>query len=302
MLTLTHSSLQTYRTCPHKYLLRYVIRLRREREADALRIGSVFHDAMQRINTGASSPAVYDWIDQNYSVVPEWASVTDWQVEAQDVRQLVAGHQWRYEADNIRFLAAETQFEFTLPGTHNVRILGKIDGTVETPEGRIAVLEYKTSGEDISDAGDYWLRLRCDPQISIYMLGARAAGYAASTVLYDVTRKPTIRLRQKETPEEYGARLLTDIGDRPEYYYARREVARLDDELNRTLDELRQHVAQIRQATRRGLWYRNVGAMTCRYCEFASICLNSQDQNINPDAPPAGYVIGEKVHPELEGE
>jgi CRISPR/Cas system-associated exonuclease Cas4 (RecB family) len=302
MLTLTHSSLQTYRTCPRKYLLRYVIRLRREREADALRIGHVFHGALQRANVGESGPAVYDWIDQQYATTPEWADQTDWQVEAQDVRQLVAGHLWRYEADNLQIVAAETQFEFRLPGIKGVRVLGKIDGVVTTPEGRLAVLEYKTAGEDIGDSGDYWLKLRCDPQLSIYMLGARTSGHDVSTALYDVTRKPTIRLKQKETPEEYGARLLSDIGERPDYYYARREIARLDDELTRTVDELQQQVRAVRDSTRYGRWYRNVGPWTCKLCEFKAICLNSQDQNINPDAPPAGFVIGETTHPELNGE
>jgi hypothetical protein len=173
-------------------------------------------------------------------------------------------------------------------------------------DSRLQVHEYKTSGEDISQGGDYWQRSHCDGQISQYIMGARSLGYDVSSVLYDVTRKPTIRLRQGETPEEYGRRLLKDIGDRPDYYYQRREIPRLEDELNQFQSELWQQAQQILEIRRRAnhladpatAWFRNVSRLTCGNCEFADLCL--QGVRIEHSNPPAGFQVLDSVHPELE--
>jgi hypothetical protein len=42
-------------------------------------------------------------------------------------------------------------------------------------DGRLAVLECNTAGEDVGPDSDCWLRLRYDGQISLYFLAARPA-------------------------------------------------------------------------------------------------------------------------------
>jgi hypothetical protein len=163
---------------------------------------------------------------------------------------------------------------------------GKIDAIVKLADGRLAVLEYKTSGEDIGVEADYWLRLRCDPQISLYLLGARALGFDVSTVLYDVTRKPTIRLRKEEVPEQYGERLLADTGDRPDYYFSRREVPRREDELVEFRLELWQQAQQLRDAYSRPPWPSApspMGPATASCCSAPAVSGRPR----SPQPPPA---------------
>ena len=50
----------------------------------------------------------------------------------------------------------------------------------------------------------------------------------------------------------------------------------------------------IREAQRHGRWFRNVGRMTCDYCQFSELCL--QGLHVEPDNPPAGYEILADVH------
>lgn len=300
---LTSSRLSTLRSCPRRHYYRYELGLSRIRSADALRFGGGFHHGREAKNKGADDAAAIEQASAGYAQLPQWADPTDWAVERETLRQLLAGHFWRYSSDELQFVAVEQSFQTPLinPGSgHPSRIFmlaGKIDAIVKLPDGRLAVLEYKTAGEDIGAESDYWLRLRCDPQISMYVLGARAIGFDVATVLYDVTRKPTIRLRKEETPEQYGQRLLADVGERPDYYFARREVPRLEDELAEFRLELWQQAAQLRDAQRADRWFRNVGKMTCSYCPFASLCLNSIQVTV--DAPPSGYEVLGDVHPEL---
>lgn len=300
---LTVTRLSTYRRCPRQHLYRYELGLSRIREQTPLRFGGAFHAGMEAHNQGADPHTTIEQAVASYEVVPDWADTIEWAVERETLRQLLAGHLWRYEQDNLSFVEVERSFDIPLvnPDTkalsRTFTLAGKIDGIVRLPDGRLAVLEYKTSGEDIGVDSDYWLRLRCDPQISQYALAARALGYDVATVLYDVTRKPTIRLRKNETPEEYSARLLIDIGDRPDYYFARREVPRLEDELAEFQSELWQQANQLRESQRRNRWFRNVSKMSCGYCQFAPLCLNSV--NVKPDVPPPGYECLASVHPEL---
>ena len=74
----------------------------------------------------------------------------------------------------------------------------------------MAILEYKTTGQDLAPDGDYWKRLLIDSQVSVYWLAAVDAGLAVQTVLYDVTRKPTIRPRQIPLLDDDGNKVVVD--------------------------------------------------------------------------------------------
>lgn len=300
---LTSTRLSTLRRCPRQHYYRYELGLSRIRSADALRLGAAFHKGLELHNKGLDAELAIAQATAGYDRVPDWAEPLDWLVECETLRALLAGHFWRYSSDDLKIVEAEKVFEMPLvnPETgarsRTFTVSGKIDGIVQLADGRLAILEYKTAGEDIGSDSDYWLRLRCDPQISMYVLAARAMGHGINTVLYCVTRKPTIRPRKGESPQEYGLRLIGDIHERPDYYFQRREVPRLEDDLAEFQLELWQQAQQLLESRRHGRWFRNVGRMTCSGCEFANICL--QSVRVEPDRPPSGYHRLPHVHPEL---
>ena len=41
-------------------------------------------------------------------------------------------------------------------------------------DGRLALIEHKTTASDLAPDSDYWMRLRCNDQVYQYVLGARA--------------------------------------------------------------------------------------------------------------------------------
>lgn len=100
-----------------------------------------------------------------------------------------------------------------------------------------------------------------------------------------------------ETPEEFGERLLQDIGDRPDYYYARREVPRTDADLAEADLEIWQQSEALRWHQRTGHWFRSVSQMNCNNCEFNGPCL--EGVTVTRENPPVGFVALEDVHPEL---
>lgn len=96
-----------------------------------------------------------------------------------------------------------------------------------------------------------------------------------------------------ETPEMYGARLLNDISERPDFYFAQREIARTDEQLARFDQQLANMSKVIRYVWENDLWYINERSCeTPYYCDFRSICYNNQ--NVGPDDVPEGFKKNEK--------
>lgn len=150
------------------------------------------------------------------------------------------------------------------------------------------VMEHKTSSEDIGAGSIYWRKLTLDAQISNYMVGARSLGFEPEGVLYDVLRKTALRPYEvnskrsvPETPQDFRDRVLDDIAKRPDYYYQRGIVVRLEDEERDAAFDTWQTADQIRISRNENRWPRNVDACSqySRLCEYWPVC--SGEASIN---------------------
>ena len=351
---LTYSRLRTAKECLRKHYLLYGLGLRPEREAAPLRIGRVFHrglELMSRMDRDAAILEAVAGYDAGPPARSDETAEHEWWIERETVARLLAAHTWRWRDmdSGISEIVTEEVFEIPLrnPRTgrpsRTWRLAGKRDKVVRLPDGRLAILEYKTAGEDIDPAADYWLRLRMDSQVSIYWLAALDASLRVETVLYDVTRKPTIRPRQVpildeagnkivtdaegarvfgksgkprqtasakdgytllarlEDAREFGGRLTQDMGDRPGYYFARREIPRIESDLLDARHELWQMGKILRECERHGRWPRNTDAcMGFGRCVCWDLCTGGFD-------PAEGIVLEgwtqvDDVHQELIAE
>jgi hypothetical protein len=293
---LTASRMAALLACPRKHFWRYECGLQRQLDGDALRFGSAWHRSMESRWMGAAIEAAFE---------AGMADKTDLdETQVATLSGLLAGYYRQYAADPIKSVHPEVEFRYPLAGSRTFETAGKIDGLAVLHDGRLALVEHKTAGCDIGPDSDYWLRLRGNGQVMQYVLAARALGWDVSLVIYDVTRKPSIRVKQGETPEQFGERLAADCMERPEFYFARREVPVLDDDLAEFEVQrlvISRQILCCRAESRRARrpehgWPRNVGEMTCKYCDFAGFCL--QNAAVDLAHPPAGFAVGE-AHGEL---
>lgn len=74
----------------------------------------------------------------------------------------------------------------------------------------LCIIEHKSTSEDITVGSDYWKRLRLDPQISNYFVGARSLGFEPEECLYDVVRKPGIRPSNVPLVDGDGVKIVLD--------------------------------------------------------------------------------------------
>jgi hypothetical protein len=79
----------------------------------------------------------------------------------------------------------------------------------------------------------------------------------------------------KETPEMFGARLLQDITQRPEFYFARRQIIRTDKEMQQFEWELLHIYRAMRGICKAGCPYHNEQQCEATFrCDYMPFCYN----------------------------
>lgn len=193
----TSSRLRVLRACPRQHHYRYTLGLQTEAN-DIMRFGTVGHSALE---------AWYRvWMDEfssNDERLPEaLAAIAASSLSPFDkikLSVLVTAYHHRWGSEDWEILAVEVEFRYML-GDHT--IAGKIDAIIRNrKDGRVYVVEHKTTGSDASAGSPYWERLAIDSQVSIYIDGAGMLGYDVAGCIYDVLKRPAHE-RKLMTPDE----------------------------------------------------------------------------------------------------
>ena len=308
---LTASAMTTFLSCPRLYFLRYRAGgkgMKPLAESDALSFGTAVHAMLQ---ARAEGKAVED-------LLPRDAIETETDAK---IYALMHGYDrcWSGDADIIQSMKPEIEFgPDPIAGRRTFVSAGKIDGLAVLKDGRTALVEHKTCGEDISDGAEYWTRLSFNTQLYKYVLALRARKIEIDTVIYDVIRKPTIKAGS-QTAKEYADRILADAtgeghGDNPKakdykrgasFYFRRMEVAIPEANLEEYAVQERgvahalvHYMSEERTAKNAPeyAWPRNCNGLVCKGCEFSGPCLNRTPVGSEPWA---GFRMKEKENEEI---
>lgn len=95
----------------------------------------------------------------------------------------------------------------------------------------------------------------------------------------------------KETAAMYGARLLADIYERPDFYFRRREIARTDQDLARFRKQLYVTYQSQKACAKNDTWIENESACRATFaCPFIGICYGpGADSVCDGTTTPQGY-------------
>ena len=313
---LTASRTTTALNCLRQHYYRYELGLKPVEDADALLFGSAFHKALEARAKGTAFSTLFD--------VDEIENFTDAKLYG-----LVGGYyrKWNGEADEIAHMKPEIEFgPDPICGSRTFYGAGKIDGLAGLKDGRVALVEHKTTGEDIADGADYWLRLSFNPQIYKYWIALQDRGIVPDTVIYDVVRKPTIKPGKDETPKDFALRLLDDCTGEAvqartkagelrftatgtpmwarrgaDWYFKRRHVAITTAMVDEFKSQVRSvcHILTYVKGEARDMiakgkdpataWPRNCNGFVCDQCGYRAVCHGRV--TIDPNCPPAGFKI-----------
>jgi PD-(D/E)XK nuclease superfamily len=258
------------------------------------------------------------------------------QLVAAKCRGLMAGYHARWAESPYRIADVEYLLRSDLwnPATNrksrSFTVAGKID-VAFVLDGKRIIVDHKTTSEDISDPlAPYWRQLVVEAQPTHYILLEWLNGRRVDGALWDVVRKPQIRpaklskaeiksivftkqycgaklsdemvglvqSTERESFHLYEARLAQDcMVERPGWYFQRRAIPRLENEIHEHATELWDHGQEIIHARSVERWPRNSGAcMLYRTpCKFLGICSGHD----TPDSEK--WLRKPQVHSELVG-
>ena len=181
------SKLKTWHRCHRKFFYEHVLNLGGG-TSDIADFGTAFHRRCEnRLREAMGLPPEPD------IALPD-------PYEQARLDALWAGYEARWDDSSWRVLGAEVPFAYELAG-HTITSHKGFDGLIQTTDGRVAVVEHKTTGSDASPGSSYVERLALDVQCSVYVDAAAALGYGDVDVLYDVAARPKHE-RKLATPVE----------------------------------------------------------------------------------------------------
>lgn len=291
----TQSQLRTFRRCQREHHLAYDLALRpaSSEEAAPLRFGTAVHAGLAAL-----------WQGQGLASALDCVRIADPFEQAQ-ASAMLCGYATHWGLSDglfngVEVLAVEREFRAPLvnPGTgyasQTFALGGKIDALAKL-DGRVLLVEHKTTSEDITPGSAYWQRLRIDTQIPLYLQGVRALGFEPEGVLYDVLLKPRLRPKKGEQPPEFFDRLCAEIGDQPGKYFAQVEIAVLEEDVRAAMADAWQTARAMREGQLAQRYPRNSDACVRwnRPCAYFDVCTGQ-----TPISSPR-FVRLPTPHPEL---
>ena len=328
---LTNSRMSCAKACLRRHQYAFELGIRPARVSEALGIGTAVHAGLEAFAKAAGTfeerqAAALSAVTALYDPVPEAIQdLNAWAIQRVRSERLVHAYLCRYQNDQLEVVAAELIFQLPLvnpetgAASRTFALGGKLDKIVKLSDGRLAVLETKTTGDPINEGSDWWAKWRLDSQVSLYWYAARQLGYDVSCVLIDAVGKPLIRqslatpvenrkfkkdgtlyANQREADEpvpEFADRYSECLATEPERYFARREVPRLEADIFEAQAEWWQMGQMLHDCQRQGRWFRNTGSCLHPYpCQYRELCWS----NCNVETSlPASFIHVLDVNPEL---
>ena len=296
---ITNSQMKCFRRCAREHQITYTLGIRTTQEPEALRFGSLAHVGLEAWWKGAAETRLAAALE-----AMRGAAVDEYELARASV--LLRGYDARWGRESFEVLSVEQEFRAPLvnpesgAASRTYELGGKLDVVArDLSDGRVKLIEHKTTSEDIGTGSNYWMRLTIDPQISTYFAGGKASGYAIEECIYDVLGKPGLRPTKAtpmesrkytkdgklyaaqhehdETPAEFEARLAAHVAENPDRYFQRGTVVRLEQEEADAAHDTWHTARLIREAELANRWPRNPDACVRygRTCHLFGVCTGS---------------------------
>lgn len=276
MTVLTHTSLETFKTCRCKYKYRYIDRICPIERKAALEFGSQMHLILQHLFEMIEAQQTFkgDGYDSKESVTSQLCQMIDIaNMEAVDrakLKGLIIGYiqKW-YDSDCYDYDVIDVEREFYIKSDNCIctDFSGKVDGILKRKsDGKYFILEHKTASA-IND--DFMMQKDIDSQTMTYAVAIqKAMDIEISGAIHDILKKQQIRLKKGETEEDFCQRLIDSVDDTN---FTRIIVDFNEGELSAFKDEL---IGAINDVASCKNFYKCTGQCLGKFgaCEYLPLC------------------------------
>lgn len=279
-----NSRLQQNLTCPRSFKHRYLVGVVSRKRPTYFVFGEAMHKFIEFFYRTKDAKLalkqvenVFDSVDASLLNREEMHALSCDKAAAMGIAEVYPTF-YKQDFDEFKTFLTEQKFTIPLPGTSH-KYFGTIDALLQDHAGDWWILETKTAAaQTINDS--YFERVKIDSQVSGYMHGGKSMlGVFPRGVLYNVIKKPTIRLKMGETLQAFQIRVKQEYTHfaKEKAYFQRQQLVvathRLDtwaEDMARMMNDL---AAKIESKDK--YWPMNTGACRTGFseCPFMNACV-----------------------------
>lgn len=237
---ITQSSIESFLACREQFALGYIEGWTPRAFSTPLEFGSIFHFMLEKIGTDSPdriarevTKSYHDTRKKTLDGVSYDAlqlTLTNAQVlfpiYVEYYKEADSKYHWlqREHIFRVPHKFTNTSTDFASGKIEEVVLTGMRDGEYRTEAGHLGLFETKTK----STIDDLAIQdgLRADLQTMFYLYALqREYKETPKQILYNVVRRPQLRIKTSESYDDYGKRVEADIRTRPDWYFRRFEVS-----------------------------------------------------------------------------
>ncbi len=245
---LSHSSMSMYNECPQKYKFKYIDKIP-ERPRHFFSFGQSVHLALEFFY-GVATPPAPSLVDvlAHYAKIWVSAGYKDKQQEQdyfEDGKAMISAYYEKHIKDFAIPFFVEYNFNLSVDG---VPVTGKVDRVDKLPDGKLAILDYKT-GKQLKGG-----RVEEDAQLTMYQLACETL-LGAEVSRLSFYHVPSLK---EQVVERHGKKLV---------------------------DGLKKRIVGTAEGITKGAFAPAPDEQKCRWCDYKPICPIFKHQY--PTAAPA---------------
>ena len=309
MTAYSHTTRQTFLSCPRKFYLGKMLRFERDVDPSGLRMGKAMADALEAADDGATledaRSLAMALLDSRYEMAILAAThegrandVDRLRLEQVQLGVLIPAYIDRYHqsllsearAKGHTIVLTEREIEFDDP----ILGVGRLDAVASVAGRHVGIEDKLLTPGFWREANERQLRINA--QVTAYFAAMREAGTPLDEIRYRVTFKPSIKpnSRTGETLTEYAKRLEGRVRTEEGYAFREYQLYRTDAELDafvRRVEAVNRAIGRAKRDVKRygeAAFPANFGTACTEFgeCEFLELCIHG------PSAP--GYRIKPK--------
>lgn len=281
-----NSRIQQSLTCPASFKHRYLVNVVHKKKPIFFVSGSAIHKFIEFLYRTRDEKLALRQVEQTFADVNTELftreEMHDLSCDKHTMMGIATAYPAFYKQDFDTYKQFLTEQKFDIPfGKH--RYVGTIDGLFQDHAGDWWIFETKTaSAQSLNE--DYFERVKIDSQVTGYMHGGKKIlGVMPRGVIYNVIKKPSIRLKAGETLVAFQRRCFEEYTHfaKEKSYFTRTEVMVSDHRLEswtQTTNYLIQNLAEKIERGTSEIWPMNTGACKAYFstCPYMNACVTGK--------------------------
>jgi len=256
-----------------------------------LSIGDIFAKSVYHLHNGRSIEECWAYIDKLENDIKleliSQEEIDNLETDRAILFAMLGGYEQHFlhKFPNLKILP---EYTTNIPINKKFRYVCRLDGRIINEKKENQILEIKTTTQIQKDL---IIKLPVNFQIlSYYFALKKWLHKPVFGVLYRHIKKPSIRMRQKETPQQFQKRVALEYAEQPEKYFHEEYVIFDKNVLSDFGQELYQKFADLEDCYKTNHWYKNEVSCSTKFgnCPYLQYCINPTQETLD-----TFYKIGE---------